>query len=112
VKSILELIPDTKGSFFGIGKRNNENSVDFDQLFLVQEGQEAQWFSWEADLSIGYHLISDARRTGLSSTICFKSKERKFVFVAVLQGKQRLFTADALTHEISEIPFDFNVVFF
>lgn len=119
VKSITTLFVWKKPFLLGIGKQNISSSTEYDKWFIYNEEQsKTEWFIHQPEVHIGYHLISDSKRSGLTDIAAATNDDDIFVYAGTNQGKQSLYLLHvALQNErveanFNEIRTELNVINF
>jgi len=110
--SISALICEGQNLFYGVGKKTTEHSAELDKIFALREGQPAFWLPVQIDMTIGYYVASDAKRTGLNPIVISSWDNKRIVFAGTTAGKQSIFILEIESLEVIELPLTSNVLAF
>jgi dipeptidyl aminopeptidase/acylaminoacyl peptidase len=110
-KSISALVPLHEGLYY-VGKEKTENSVEFDKLFRLEAGNRPRCLSREIDAPIGYHVLSDVKKSGLTPSVWATPEGDGVFFVATFRGRQQLYAFHMEDEAIREIPLSDNITAF
>ncbi|MFD0681992.1 MULTISPECIES: S9 family peptidase [unclassified Paenibacillus] len=112
VKSVSALVPLPNGSLLGSGKKHTPNSAEFDQWFQVEPGEREYWLHGNVDVPLGYHIISDSKRTGINTAVVHHAASEFIFFVGTYEGRQSIYRLDTTSSQVAALPLALNVIAF
>ncbi|GGE26976.1 putative peptidase YuxL [Pullulanibacillus camelliae] len=110
LKDISALIFTSDDALLAVGKEMDENSFEFDKLYLIKEHKPAQRLLPDLDGPIKFSVMSDCKRTGANPAL--KLQGKFVIFTAASKGKQQLYLYDMRRETLTSIPINQNIIAF